>query len=170
MGAGYGRDAYVFLSSNSNVRYIIVDIPPAIYVSEEYLSSIFPELNIFSYRPFENFKDIEKDFYRADIVFLLPFQMTKIPDETIDLILTISSLHEMKRNQISNYLKQFNRLLRLNGFVYIKQWFSGAVLFEDITINQKDYPIPEGWKIIFDRAAHIHTSFFESFYKKINSR
>ena len=170
LGAGYGRDAYVFLSSNSNVRYIIVDIPPAIYVSEEYLSSIFPELNIFSYRPFENFKDIEKDFYRADIVFLLPFQMTKIPDETIDLILTISSLHEMKRNQISNYLKQFNRLLRLNGFVYIKQWFSGAVLFEDITITQKDYPIPEGWKIIFDRAAHIHTSFFESFYKKINSR
>ncbi|WP_428987202.1 putative sugar O-methyltransferase [Candidatus Methylopumilus planktonicus] len=170
LGAGYGRDAYVFLSSNSNVRYIIVDIPPAIYVSQKYLSSIFPELNIFSYRRFENFKDIEKDFYKADIVFLLPFQLPKIPAETIDLILTISSLHEMKHNQISNYLNQFNRLLRLNGFVYIKQWFSGAVLFEDITINKKDYPIPEGWEIIFDRAAHIHTSFFESFYKKINPR
>jgi len=170
LGAGYGRDAYVILSSNSNARYIIVDIPPAIYVSEKYLSSIFPKLNIFSYKPFNNFKDIEKDFYKADIVFLLPFQLGKIPDETIDLILTISSLHEMKRNQIFNYIKQFNRVLKLNGFVYIKQWFSGAVLFEDITINKKDYPIPKNWKTIFDRAAPIHTSFFESFYKKINSK
>lgn len=33
IGAGYGRDAWVWLKTDPTVRYFIVDIPPALYVS-----------------------------------------------------------------------------------------------------------------------------------------
>ena len=41
LGAGYGRNAYVFLNVFPRGKYIVIDIPPALYVSQEYLSSVF---------------------------------------------------------------------------------------------------------------------------------
>ena len=45
IGAGYGRTAYIFLTT-TRVKYCIVDIEPALSISKEYLTTAFPDADI----------------------------------------------------------------------------------------------------------------------------
>ena len=166
LGAGYGRNAYTILSLRSQARYIVVDIPPALWVAERYLSSIFPDRRIFRYRDFDRFDSIAEEYSQAQIVFLLASQLSSIPPESVDLIINISSLHEMRKDQIDFYFEQFGRVLKPGGHTYIKEWKVGKVLFEDITLSEADYRPPAGWTKVLSRTAQVQTKFFESLYKK----
>lgn len=160
IGAGYGRIAYVILSLNSNLRYIIADIPPALYVAQRYLSQVFPEKNIFQFRDFSNFRDIEKDFFSSQIIFLMPHQLKKLPDKITDLSLAIDCLHEMLPKQINFYFNMFNRLSRN---LYFKCWKKTTIPYDEITLKEKDYPIHSHWKTIFWRECKVQTAYFEAF-------
>jgi putative sugar O-methyltransferase len=166
LGAGYGRDAYAILATNPGIKYVIVDIAPALWVAETYLRHQFPHLRIFCYRDFERFDDIEKEFSECDIAFFLSTQISLLPTQLADLIINVSSLHEMRLEQIGFYLSQFDRLLKEGGSFYFKQWKRGAVPFEDVVIHQRDYPIPRNWTCDFSREAPIQSKFFEERYKK----
>lgn len=166
LGAGYGRNAFVTLKLQPQCKYIIADIPPALWISERYMKEVFPEKKIFTARSFQNFSEIAEDFAAADIVFILSSQISKLPTGSIDFIVNISSLHEMRKNQVDYYFAHFSRLLRLHGFFYFKQWKVAKVLFENETLKQQDYPIPRGWKQIFSRTAKVQTLFFEELYVK----
>jgi SAM-dependent methyltransferase len=166
LGGGYGRTAFVILSMNPDTKYIFVDIPPALWIAERYLSSVFPGKRTFQYRSFEKFEDIADEYTNAQIVFLLSSQLAKIPSNSADLVVNISSLHEMRKDQIDHFLAQFDRVLRLGGHAYLKQWKIAKVLFEGITVSEKDYRIPPGWTKIMGRTARVQTRFFESLYRK----
>jgi putative sugar O-methyltransferase len=166
LGAGYGRDAYAILATNPGIKYVIVDIPPALWVAEKYLRNQFPDRRIFCFRDFERFADIESEFADCDIAFFLSTQISLLPDEIADLVINVSSLHEMRREQIGFYFLQFDRLLKLNGSFYFKQWKRGVVPFEEVVINQRDYPIPPNWTCEMSREAPIQSKFFEERYKK----
>ena len=166
LGAGYGRNAYVCLRLLPQIKYIVVDIPPALWVAERYLGEVFPEKNIFKVRHFERFETVKSEFDRADIIFLLSSQLSLLPDQSVDLILNISSLHEMRKDQIGFYFVKFDSILRSGGHFYFKQWRNAKVLFEGLTLEEKDYPIPAGWTQIFSRCARVQTKFFEALYEK----
>jgi putative sugar O-methyltransferase len=166
LGAGYGRDAYVVLATNPGIKYVIVDIPPALWVAETYLRRQFPSHRIFHYREFASFKDIEREFNECDIAFFLSTQITRLPDGLADLAVNISSLHEMRPEQIAFYFSQFDRLLKVGGQFYFKEWKRGALPFENLVIRQKDYPIPASWNCELSRDAPIQTRFFEARYRK----
>lgn len=166
LGAGYGRDAYAILATNPGIKYVIVDIAPALWVAETYLRHEFPNLRIFCYRDFENFADVENSFLESDIAFFLSTQISLLPNEFADLIINVSSLHEMRLEQIGFYFSQFDRLLKNGGSFYFKQWKRGAVPFENVVIHQKDYPIPQNWTCDLSREAPIQSKFFEERYKK----
>jgi putative sugar O-methyltransferase len=166
LGAGYGRNAFVILKMHLDAKLIIVDIPPALWVSERYLSSIFPEKRIFRYRDFNNFDEIAEEFERSDIAFLVSSQFPLLPEGSADLILNISSLHEMRPEQIAFYFEEFDRVLRTKGCMYTKQWLSAKVLFEGLTLVESDYPVPKTWEKIFSRIPRVQTRFFEALYKK----
>lgn len=162
IGAGYGRLAYVFLKVLQKSSYCIIDIPPALFISQEYLRKLFPREKIFLFRPFTNFKKIEHEFKNARIKFLLPHQIEYLPEDYFDIMVNISSLHEMRRNQINNYIKQENRLTQ--GFVYLKQW-KKAKAKDNNFIREEEYPIPLKWKKIFHRTHPIQKLFFEALYR-----
>jgi len=166
LGAGYGRDAYVMLATNPGIKYVIVDIPPALWVAETYLRRQFPNLRIFRYREFASFKDIEREFNESDIAFFLSTQIAGLPDGLADLAVNISSLNEMRREQIAFYFSQFDRLLKDGGRFYFKEWKRGVLPFENVIIRQEDYPIPVTWNCEFSRDAPIQTRFFEALYRK----
>ncbi len=42
LGGGYGRVAWVFLEEFPRARYVLVDIPPALAIAQEYLTTLFP--------------------------------------------------------------------------------------------------------------------------------
>jgi putative sugar O-methyltransferase len=166
LGAGYGRDAYAILATNPGIKYVVVDIAPALWVAETYLRRQFPALRIFCFRDFENFADIEKEFLASDIAFFLSTQISQLPDGFVDLIINVSSLHEMRIEQIGFYLTEFDRLLKDGGTFYFKQWKRGVVPLEDVVIHQRDYPIPKGWTCELSREAPIQSKFFEERYRK----
>ena len=165
IGAGYGRSAYVFCKMLPEVKYLIVDIPPALWVSERYLRSIFPDRQAFAFRPFERFEEIAEEFEQSSLAFFLPSQIELLPNRIADLVLNISSLHEMKQNQINFYMAQIDRLLTDRGYFYTKQWKVSKHLFADITIREQDYPIPAGWVTVFHRNARVQAKFFEALYQ-----
>ncbi|MBP9691205.1 putative sugar O-methyltransferase [Candidatus Woesebacteria bacterium] len=167
LGAGSGRNAYMTLKMNRYIRkYIIVDIPPALAVAEQYLTDIFPKKKIFRYRQFKSFKDISGEFKDAEILFFLPSQIELLPNEIVDLSINISSLHEMRQEQIQYYFDQIARLTRKKGYFYFKQWKVGWILQENTCIRVDDYPIKPKWKSIYLREARVQTKFFEQLLQK----
>lgn len=165
LGGGYGRTAFVFLKLLPNIKYIIVDIPPALAIAEKYLSNQFSSKKIFRFQLFLSYQEIETEFKRADIIFLLPNQIHLLPPKIVDLFINISSLHEMKLSQISYYFNLIDNLT--NGFLYLKQWKISRVPYENIVITEKDYPIKQNWKQIYWRECAVHTRFFETLFKQL---
>jgi putative sugar O-methyltransferase len=166
LGAGYGRDAYAMLATTPGIKYVIVDIPPALWVAETYLRHQFPKLRVFPYREFADFAEVEQEFQDCDIAFFLSTQITSLPAGLADLAINISSLHEMRPEQIAFYFSEFDRLLKDGGNFYFKQWKRGVVPFENVVIHQKDYPIPATWQCELEREVSIQTRFFEARYRK----
>lgn len=162
LGAGYGRNAYVFAKALPRCRYIVVDIPPALYVAQRYLSSVFPERRVFEFRCFEDYCAVEKQLEEADFAFLLPHQAALLPEKSVDLFINISSLHEMKPSQIDAYIQLIGRLTK--GFFYTKQWFVSKNPHDNVVIKHTDYPIPASWRELYLRPARVQTTFFEAMY------
>ena len=165
LGAGYGRTAYIFLKFMRKINYTVIDIPPALFVSQWYLSKVFPNEKIFYYRKFESFNKIEKEFKASRIRFLMANQIHLLPKNYVDLIVNISSLHEMRRPQIKNYLQEIERITK--SFFYTKQWIRSRVS-DNQFIRKENYPIPKSWKVINSRSPHpIQSWFFDVLYRII---
>ena len=163
LGGGYGRTAFVFLSLLNSVRYIMVDLPPALYIAQKYLSSLFPHKNIFTFRTFSSYEDIEREIAEADIIFLLPTQLDFLPHKYADLFINISSFHEMRPDQIEYYFKKIDELTR--HYFFFKQWKETTIPFENITLTENSYPIRETWSKIYWRECQVQTHFFEALFQ-----
>ena len=162
LGAGYGRFGYVFLKALPQSSYCIIDIPPALFISQEYLARVFPQEQIFKFKPFRKFYQVKKEFEAARIKFLLPHQIELLPPKYFNLFINISSLHEMTKLQISHYLQQIDRLCR--GYFYFKQWRQSRVP-DNSFIRENDYPIPKRWTTVFHHRHPIQAMFFEALYR-----
>ena len=162
LGAGYGRNAYVFLKAFRNCKYVVVDIPPALYVSQHYLSSVFPDRRVFKFRCFESFGEVKDELEAAEIAFLLPHQAAMLREKSFDLFVNISSLHEMRPEQIAAYFSLIDRLTQ--GYFYSKQWFVSENPVDGLRIRHDDYPVPAHWRELYLRPARVQTAFFEAMY------
>lgn len=163
LGPGYGRTAYVFLTLQPGCRYVLVDIPPALYVAQRYLSAIFGDRRIFRFRSFDRYEDVRTELSAADIAFLTPNQLEFLPDKSVDLFLNISSLHEMRMDQIRYYFGEIDRLTR--KYFYYKQWKDTVIPFENERITESDYPVRNHWRLIYRRQCLVQTYFFEALYE-----
>lgn len=161
IGAGYGKSAFVWLYLGGIKKYIIVDIPPALYISQRYLGSQFPEKKVFKYRDFKSFDEIELEYNQADLIFLMPWQFEMLPAQCVDLIFAINSLNEMNIDIIKRYFKIFANLGK--KYLYMKEWKVWES--ENGKINRNDYPIPADWKCLVNRECRVQTDYFEALYK-----
>lgn len=163
LGAGFGRVGSVLLQTYKNIRYTIVDIPPALYVSQTFLENVFPEKKIFFFRNFSNWDEVKEEFCDADIKFLLPHQIELIPEKFFNLFINISSMHEMKLVQIKNWFYQIDRCTK--GTFYCKQYKVHNNNFDRIQVTKEDYPIFENWEVVYDEENKLFSSFFDRIYK-----
>lgn len=159
LGGGYGRNAYCNISLLPQLkRYIMVDIPPALFLSQTYISEVFPDKKVFTFRPFSSFAEIEKEFNASELVFLLPEQIELLPPHMIDLIIAIDCLHEMDKKQVDRYFTAFDRL---GKNFYFKCWQKTESNF----YQWGAYPAHPSWKTIADRATYVPAAYFETFYQ-----
>lgn len=162
IGAGSGRTAYCFLRLLPEVRYVVVDIPPALFISQSYLTSQFHDKKIFRFRPFTSFDQIADEFATARIAFLTPDQLPLLPWGGFDLFLAIDCLHEMKKARVSYYFEQADRLA---ANIYFKCWESTEIPFDKIVWTDADYPVRQNWRAEFKRPCKVPGGFFEAMFK-----
>ncbi len=162
IGAGSGRTAFCFLKLLPNLRYIIVDFPPALYVSQTYLTDVFPDKKVMKFRPFNTFKEIENEYFESNIIFLTPDQLNKLPDHSADLFLAIDCIHEMKPEMIIEY---FNEAERLSSYFYFKCWTKTTVPYDGIFYSENSYPVHKEWVKLFKEPCVVPSDFFHAFYK-----
>jgi putative sugar O-methyltransferase len=162
IGGGYGRNAFVILNTRPGTRYFMVDIPPALYVAQRYLSSFFNDLRVFSARDFSDYEQVKEDIENSSIVFLLPHQLKLLPDKMFDLAINISSFGEMNREQIERYFAEIDRVTA--GAFYTKQWKESSNPFDKMNLKEGDYPVNAEWRQVYSRTCAVQTQFFESLY------
>lgn len=166
LGGGYGRTAYVFINLLPQVRYIVVDIPPALYITERYLTGQFPNKKTFLYRPFHDFSNVAEEFKESQLVFLMPEQLALLPDHITDLFIAIDCLHEMRPEQIKRYYQTVDRL---SDYFYQKCWKKTKIPYDDITLTKNDYPFPSNWQNLFFRDCQVQTTYFEAMFNIVRS-
>jgi putative sugar O-methyltransferase len=167
LGAGYGRLAHVFLEMAA-CRYVIADIPPALGVAQWYLSNLFPDRRIFRFRPFDTFAQIADELASCDIAFFTPNQLAQFPDRYFDVLISISSLHEMRFDQISHYLELIARVTK--EYVYLKQYRRYLNPYDNILVEREVYRLPGAWETIIDRQEAIYSDFFELMLRRTETR
>lgn len=168
LGAGYGRLAWVILELTPGVRYVIVDIPPALAISQEYLGRLFPERRIFRFRHFDRYEKIAEELETADIAFLTPNQLDLMPSLAADVFVTISTLPEMRSDQVATFIDQIGR--HTDGVFYMKQWRDWANPIDGVTIGQGDYVLPASWRRLFERSHPVQTDFFEAAFEVVPAK
>jgi putative sugar O-methyltransferase len=158
LGAGYGRLAYVFAKAEP-CRYVIVDIAPALAVAQWYLTETLPGRTFFHFRHFDNYADIAAEFEAADICFLSANQLEMLPDDVIDVSVSISSLHEMRHEQVDH----FKSLIadRTRFAVYFKQWNHWKNEVDDIVVQRKDFLLAGDWQLVLDELHAVQDAFCE---------
>lgn len=138
IGGGYGRSAYALLSRYPRATYTIIDIEPARTISAWYLSELFGS---------------------GRVRFLSPDEAAGLEAGSIDLALSISSLHEMTWPQVGSYLEVVDRAVAPGGIVYLKQWTSWRNPDDDIELRFDAYPFPTRWRSVLYGPAPVQTHF-----------
>lgn len=162
IGAGSGRTAFCFLTLHPNIKYVIADFTPALYISQTYLSMVFPDKKVMKFRPFVNFEEVEDEYNEADIVFIMPDQLAMIPDHSADLFLAIDCLHEMKTEQVVHYFKEADRLSK---YFYYKCWQQTEVPWDNVKHTISSYPVKPTWKQLFLEPCVVPSTFFHAIYQ-----
>ncbi|MEO8260446.1 MAG: putative sugar O-methyltransferase [Acidobacteriota bacterium] len=105
IGAGYGRLAFLFSSMFPDIEYSILDIPPALAISQHYLTSIFGAA-----ATSDGLDDDGGSAARRRIRFMLPHRLAEIPDGHFDLVINISAFDEMSMTDVDGYLQALDRV------------------------------------------------------------
>lgn len=163
LGAGYGRLGFVLQKALPNTTYTVIDIPPALYISERYLSELFPTRKVFGFRAFSSFDEVKDEFLSAQIRFLAPHQIELLPADSFDYFLNISSLHEMTADQVDNYFKCIDHVCR--GRFYTKQWRVSRTQENEVTFTEHSYPVKPAWKVLYHEKHPIQSMFFHALYQ-----
>lgn len=163
LGAGYGRLGYVFLKTIP-CKYVVFDIPPALYVSEWYLSNLFPDKKIFKFRPFEYFHEIKAELENADIAFFTSNQLEQFPPNYFDIFINISSLHEMTRQQIKHFMQLMQA--KTNEILYLKQYWNYINPHDNLKIIDTDYTLEDTFQQLKKNQDALNPLFFEMIARK----
>lgn len=161
LGAGWGRIMHAACQINPSLRCRIVDIPESLLVSQEVMKAADPKIRIRSWldeADKENFSRDEILSENEQVGFWLPHQLNRCEDTSIDLLINVNSMSELRKDQIDTYYDIIDRKARLfcsinnNG----KTYFS-----ENYKLNE--LPIRQSWQKLIDH----HESFYYPDYHEL---
>ena len=146
IGAGSGRTSQSILTFNNNIKYVICDIPPALYISYERLRKVFHNKKIDLVYKEQDKNKLNNKINELDISFIMPDQLNLIKKKFFDLTIAIDCIHEMDKKTIR---KIFSNIDQVSKLFYFSVWkknnlpFSN-ILLKDVTFNyyQNDYEVP----------------------------
>tara|TARA_B100001750_G_scaffold244558_1_gene262173 strand:- start:561 stop:1625 length:1065 start_codon:yes stop_codon:yes gene_type:complete len=119
-GGGSGRQIEVLRKLHPNICFYFVEIPPQLYVAEQYLSALFPD-SVVSYRETRKMNKLPEP-EPGKIYILNTWQISKLNLE-YDLFWNADSFHEIEPQIVLEYLKIINR--QTKKFVFIHDVMKG---------------------------------------------
>ena len=163
IGGGYGRLAHAYTSSLPG-RYFIFDIPPALAVAQWYLEQTLGRKRVFHFRRFNSIDDVQDELDQVSVALFTPNQLRKFPDRYFDVMASISTLPEMRRDQVDIYLAELQRLSR--GYIFLKQFKSWKNPSDGGELNIDNYRFNSNWSLVFDRTDPVIPDFFNRVWQR----
>tara|TARA_B110000971_G_scaffold48969_1_gene49088 strand:+ start:1616 stop:2752 length:1137 start_codon:yes stop_codon:yes gene_type:complete len=170
IGAGSGRTSQSILTFNKDIKYVICDIPPALYISYERLKKVFKDKKIgFIYKEKDK-KSLNLKISKLDISFIMPDQLNLIEKNFFDLTIAIDCIHEMDKATIKKYFDNINHISKLFYFSVWKNTmvpFSSILPFKknDLNYYKNSYDIPSNWTNKFEEELIFPSNSISSGYK-----
>ena len=170
LGSGSGRIAEIILNFNEKFKYIICDIPLAIFISYSRIKKIFPKKKISQCFDIKNKTDMMNKLLNNDILFIFPHQIQFFEKKTFDIFMAIGCLCEMDKKTIKRYM---NYVDAHSKYLYFDAWDNTKVPFSIIknklsAHSASDYSINKNWKKIFIRNAIFPSNFVQLCYEVEN--
>ncbi|MEI6764115.1 MAG: methyltransferase domain-containing protein [Bacteroidota bacterium] len=115
-GAGYGRQANLWSAASDSI-YMAMDAIPNSYCLQ---NVYFHKLGKPVYDYAENPSDFKFDNDKKGIYHLPTWRYDLIPDNSFDLVICLQVLPELNSILVKAMLRQFNRILKPGGMLYIR--------------------------------------------------
>jgi len=165
IGAGSGRSANAILELNSEIKYVIADIPPASYLAMSRLRYAFPDKKIYFVFDSSGLHKCITDYQSWDILFVLPSLLIHFPPKFFDLALAIDCLHEMSA-PMRNFFAEIAS--SKSSYYYFKIWNSTTIPLDNLYLssqNLTDFGCKSDWKNIFSRSCKFPSNFSEFLFE-----
>lgn len=162
LGAGYGRTAYYLIHKHPHLSYLVVDIPPALYIAQRYLTEQFPEKGVIKFNKDLDRDELKRAIREKAIIFLTPDQLQLLDTKEVDLFVAIDNLHAMSVQQVEDYFEQINRIAKLLYFTY---WPGMGIPFDDFSYDSSKWPVRTAWKIIHESRTQIPSCYVNICYQ-----
>jgi len=167
VGAGSGRTAKGLLRIKPGIKYIIVDIPPALFISQENLIREFSDLKAKRFDGGTNSKSLSDVINKFDLIFLMPDQVKFLPEQSVDLFIAIDCLHEMTPKMINRYFEVADHISKN---IYFKCWNVQRATTSSRLLGFNDYPVKQNWKRIFHEECGVPNEYFHALYATARPR
>jgi putative sugar O-methyltransferase len=144
IGAGFGELAEILIK-NTNVKYVIIDLPEANVLSSYYLNKNFKNKKIFIILPNKKFFLNEKIFNTYDIMIIPPWCRL---DKKIkfDLVINTRSMMEMNNQTIKKYFSIIQKHIKIKGiFLNINRYLKKT---KNNKTKISNFPYDENWEVI----------------------
>jgi len=106
LGAGYGKLAYFTLRTAKRFCFIDFDLPETLCLCAYYLMKAWPDKRALLYGEEEYSPGAHEKY---DLIFMPNYEIEKAGQDTIDLFMNITSLGEMDRSAVINYIHHITR-------------------------------------------------------------
>jgi SAM-dependent methyltransferase len=111
IGAGLGNMAHFVKKYNKNIKYIILDIPHTILIQYHFLKTLGYNVLLLQETQLNDINNIIK-YESFDILFILPEHISKIDNNSIDLVINFDSIVELNPATVSFYIENINRITK----------------------------------------------------------
>lgn len=164
LGAGYGRLAYVYAKTQPGTYYVF-DIHPALDVAQWYATQTLGADKVFTYRQFDDVTNVLYDIASSKVAFFTPEQLKNFPPKYFDTVLSISTLPEMRPDQVQMYLREFQRLA--HGHIFLKQWKNWTNPIDGTAVTPSDYKFDAPFQLTLNREDPIIPDFVNMIWRSM---
>lgn len=127
IGAGYGGQAEILLKMFPKLKVCLTDIPPQLYVIEQYLKSLFPG-EVLGYEDTTEMQTIDsRNMGKNRVAIIAPWELNKIEDNTFENFTNQASFQEMSHDTVRRYCDELHRLVKNGIFLYEQREGCGGV-------------------------------------------
>lgn len=121
LGVGSGRQTEVLKKLYPDACFLVFDIPPQIYVCEQFLKTVFPD-SVVSYAQTRTMDSISLE--KGKIYVMGNWKFPLIEKLPVDLFWNSASFQEMEPDVVANYLQYVNTS---STYVYLREDMKGQV-------------------------------------------